>query len=298
MIRQCLVGLMLLIAGACATAPEVTTFEENLTLVEIVEHSAINDLDTFVRAKEAFADERYDDALDLFHQIVLRDENNFTASIGYGDAAIANGQFDLALNHFNALKDKELSPEFQAKVRAGLTLAVIWSGETEDPLSLVNIALRDNPDDHRLWGAKGRLLDKYELWIDAQDAYVQALKTGKILSGTINNMGMSLLRQGRYAEAQEKFQQALELRPETRLYDNNRRMALFLQNKFLSALQDLPDDRASTLLNDAGFIAMGQAKHELAENLFEKAIETSPSYYVQAVENLEKLAALTVESAG
>ncbi len=297
MIRNSMFTLALML-GACATAPEVMNFEENLTLIETVEHSEIDDLDTFVRAKEAFADERYNDALDLFHQIILRDKDNYTASIGYGDAAIANGQFDLALKHFNMLKDKELSAEFQAKVRAGLTLAVIWSGDTEDPLSLVNIALRDNPEDHRLWGAKGRLLDKYELWIDAQDAYVQALKTGKILSGTINNMGMSLMRQGRYAEAQEKFQQALELRPETRLYDNNRRMALFLQNNYLTALQDLPDDRASTLLNDAGFIAMQQAKNDLAENLFERAIEISPSYYVQAVENLEKLTALTEQSAG
>ena len=296
--RSVLLGFAAVLVSACATVPDEQTFEQNVTLIEEVNHSEIDPLDIFVKAKEAYASERYADSQDLYAQIITRDADNLSALIGYGDATIANGQFDLALAHFTALNEKQLDEDAQLQVNAGLTLAVIWSGEAEDPLSLVNIALRDNQEDPRLWSAKGQLLDRYELWLDAQDAYVKALKTGKVNSGTINNMGMSLLRQGRYAEARLKFEQAMELREDARLYDNNRRMTLFLEGQLIEGLEALPDDRASSLLNDAGFIAMNQGDFDRAQTLFEKALDISPSYHVKASENLKKLAELTTQSTG
>ena len=103
-----------------------------------------------------------------------------------------------------------MSDENLEAVEAGLALSEILSGDLDDPVAYIDVATARHSADPRLWNAKGLIHDGREEWLLALDAYVNALKTGEAHSGIINNMGMSLIKQGRFDEAQLKFEQALE----------------------------------------------------------------------------------------
>ena len=283
---------LILAAGlsACATTNKMD-LADNITSLELAEHSEIDIEATIEAAETSFKNENYAGSLELYHRVVLREPGNIEAGLGYADAALALGQSEVARQQFQNLRDLQLSDENLEAVEAGLALSEILSGDLDDPVAYIDVATARHSADPRLWNAKGLIHDGREEWLLALDAYVNALKTGEAHSGIINNMGMSLIKQGRFDEAQLKFEQALEIKPESRLYDNNRRLALFLDNKIRLGLKDIPDDRAASLLSDAGFIAMQQDRTALAKMLMKHAIKTAPSYHVKAVENLKTLEA-------
>jgi len=167
-------------------------------------------------------------------------------------------------------------------------------------------ALDAAPTDERLWSALGKSYDQNKDWIAAQEAYAQALEHGQDWPNAINNMGMSLLMQGRYEKALDKFAQAAQIAPSKALYDNNRRLTLVLMRQYDRALDDLETDdletddletddmaesRAAQLLNDAGYVAMMQGDRDRAKTLFEYAIARSATYHAKAYANLAALRA-------
>jgi len=145
-----------------------------------------------------------------------------------------------------------------------------------------------------LWHALGRSYDQNNAWIDALDAYVNALSTakenGQSTAAVINNMGMSLLMQGRKKEALVKFKQAAKASPDMPVYDNNLRLAATLSGKTTQALKGLSDTKIAQIYNDAGVIAQAQGEHGNATKFYKKAIEKSPVYFKRAEENLTALA--------
>ncbi len=284
--RKYLTSFVVLL-GACATAPEISSFSENIKLVESVSHSKMNADETLSQAHQAYENEQYGKSLDLYNRVVLRDPSHLSARIGFANAALALGKADLAREQFLQLTEYGLDETQMDQVLAGLALADVFSGKSKAPIHRLSEALKHIDADPRLWSAKGQFLDAQGDWLEAQDAYIAALKTGRAHSKTINNMGMSLLKQGRIDEAKAKFEQALELQPGSRLYDNNRRLALFMKKDIIEGLREFPENRAASLLNDAGFIAMQNEEFVLAVYLLEKAIEISPTYHIKAVENLK-----------
>ncbi len=151
-------------------------------------------------------------------------------------------------------------------------------------------ALKDSPDDHRLWNALGKLHDGHEKWLDALDAYVQALtiakNSGSSTSAIVNNMGMSLLMQGRKKEALAKFKQANMANPDMPVYNNNLRLAQTLLGKTDKALKGLSETRTAQVYNDAGVIAEARGELGKARSLYMKALEISPVYFELAEKNL------------
>ena len=190
------------------------------------------------------------------------------------------------------IADNLLSDVLQAHkttIFNGLVLAEILAGKSQDIEVRLNQALEHDRSDPRLWNALGQFHDGQAAWSAAQDAYIRALKTGKAASAVINNLGMSLLMQGRYDEAAAKFTQAITIKPSSKLYDNNQRLLMILQGDYAKALRGLGETRAAHILNDAGYIAMQKEDYTLAETLFERAIETNPTYHDKAYANLAVL---------
>lgn len=154
-------------------------------------------------------------------------------------------------------------------------------------------ALQGSPNDPRLWNALGKVHDGNEQWLDALDAYVKALavakKNGTGTAAVVNNMGMSLLMQGRKKEALAKFKQARKANPDMPVYDNNLKLAQTLSGKTDKALKGLSDSRAAQIYNDAGVIAEASGKPQKAASLYKKAIKKSPIYFELAEKNLAGL---------
>ena len=102
---------------------------------------------------------------------------------------------------------------------------------------------------------------------------------------------MSLLKQGLYELALKKFEQALLVKPDKTLYDNNRRLTLALMSEHDAAIDDIESDRAADIYNDAGYIALTQKKFTVADTLLNQAVTLSTSFHADATANLNILEA-------
>lgn len=199
-----------------------------------------------------------------------------------GDAALGLGYHDKAKAHYEAA-----APSIARY--AGTTLARIGLGEAGDVEVALNAALEINMTDIRLWQALGRYHDDAGRWIEAQEIYVRALRSGADHGAVLNNMGMSLLMQGRYSEAQAKFDQATTLDGTVTIYRHNLHITYALQQDYKRMAESLPDSDAAIIYNDAGLLAMRGKRNILAASLLEKALSLSPVHFAIAEANLRAL---------
>lgn len=238
------------------------------------------------------------------------ERKNYTALLGFADAALALSALgetyqDEARLVYNALintqtSDTGLSKAMKARASAGLALVDALDVNMDADVGAqthieakIMLALDATPNDPRLWNALGQVYDRKNNWVSALDSYVTALRLshdrGAAVAPVQNNMGMSLLMQGRTSYALQKFKQAHQAHPDIQLYDNNHRLALVLSDKLAQAIEGLEEGRTAQLYNDAGYIAQGNGDDQRARALYERAILTSPVYFEIAEENLKTL---------
>lgn len=292
--RAFIIGCAALSLTACAST-NVTPddFAASIRPVEQQTGSHLDSALALVKAQNDFNAERYDESFNGFQIVALKEPENLTARIGWGNASIALNLFEKAYEIFSNKIGLETAktPEKHAHL-AGLVLAEVATGRAEDEEVRLNEALEYNLHDVRLWNALGRFHDKQEDWVPAQRTYLKALNTGpKGRSSAINNLGMSFLKQGQYNMALEKFEHALNLKPQYGLYDNNRRLTLALMSDYSAATDNLGQERAADIFNDAGYIALSQKKYDIAKSLITQAIDLSPYFNMTAETNLMTLKA-------
>ena len=190
-------------------------------------------------------------------------------------------------------KNIDSSENHISRAKSGMLLLDLASLKPKEAEENLRLALEDSPNDPRLWNALGKLHDNNANWLDALDVYIQALtvakQAGSSTAAVVNNMGMSLLMQGRKKEALAKFKQANKSNPDMPVYDNNLRLAQTLSGKTKTALKGLSEIRAAQIYNDVGVIAQAQGKPKQARYFYKKAIEQSPIYFVVAEKNLAGL---------
>lgn len=196
-------------------------------------------------------------------------------------------------------KNMGLTKAIKARAEAGLVLLDSIAVSSDDVTAQrdvearIMLAIDVTPSDPRLWNALGQVYDRKQNWFSALDSYVTALRLSHDKGATVapvqNNMGMSLMMQGRTLDALQKFKQAHTAHPDVQLYDNNYRLALILSDNLGQAVEGLEGVRVAQLYNDAGFIAHGNGDEIRARKLYEKAILTSPVYFEIAEQNLKKL---------
>ncbi|HHI89226.1 MAG TPA: tetratricopeptide repeat protein, partial [Hellea balneolensis] len=193
--------------------------------------------------------------------------------------------------------NEKLDPALRTLAKTGLLLVDLDKMEPQKAEVKIRQALIRQSDDVRLWNALGHISDAQNKWMQSLDAYVQALtiakKNGNNTAPAINNIGMSLLMQGRYKEAILKFEHAAEIDSDKQLYDNNKRLALILSGQLDKAVEGLSKTRQAQIYNDAGVLAVRLGKYEHAEHLYQKALEISPVWFALAEANLEDLRGLT-----
>lgn len=243
--------------------------------------------DPLIQAVEARASGDYADAYNKFYAAWLATPDNEDVVLGLTDMALRTGHLETA---YQAISKLELNTETaKPTLLAAQVLTEISVGQSPDIELRLNQALERAPDDPRLWNALGKFHDINENWLQAQDYYIQALKTGGSKAGLNNNLGMSLLLQGQTQAAISKFEQAINIDSRIAIYDNNRRLALALNGQFLDATKELPNSEAADILNDAGYIAKIRNDTVKAKTLFTAAIAQSDSYHPKAHENLKQL---------
>lgn len=286
----------LVFLSGCATMPGVDVTPININPITQTKSDPFDPEEKLELAQSAFESENYTIALKEYAALLAFNPEDAPARLGAGNSFLALGNFDKAASVFWA-EMPQLDDEESDEWATGKTLSGIYVGKHENNETAIHDGLELAPNDPRLWNAKGQMHDRQQEWMDALNCYVTALDIGKSRTGTINNMGMSLLLQKRYPEAQEKFQNAKDLSPDTNIYDNNWRMSQILMGDHKLALSDIDETRGSNILNDAGYVAMQSDRMLLAEHLFNKALEISPVFHEKAQANLDALLAVQLEAA-
>lgn len=284
----CITALLL---TACASAPKVAVQPASESVSVRASAKFSDDLfdadKTLMNADAAFAKERFAEAARDYKTVLMAERDHMRARLGYGNAVLALGQGAAALESFLAL------PKDHEGRLSGLVLSEIMTGTSPDPEVRLNAALEADPKDPRLWNALGQFHDGQGRPLRAQDNYLRALASahakGRTISASINNLGMSYLMAGRLEAALDKFEQAVSLRPDFDLYDNNRRLVYAMRGDYGTAIKGLSGMRAADVLNDAGYIAQERGERATAKLLFSRAVEIAPRHHVMATENLKNL---------
>ena len=288
-LRSNIVALCVLLS-ACAATPLPTGESVNARPVTVVKSETIDIDAKLAEGKLAYRTREYAASYDAFTQALLHDRRHTIAWLGRANAALALGREDDALEAFNNVDTSDLSETEKQELLAGLSLLTMGQTKTADQEKRLLKALTFAGDDIRLWNTLGQYYDQTGQWDKSIDVYVEALKIGEGRDSIINNLGTSLMYQGRYKEALDKFKQARVIDPTSELYDNNERLIAALSGEYNSAVKGLTPKRAAWLLNDAGVIALKRGDIEIAKSLLTRATAVSPVYHVKAHANLQKIA--------
>lgn len=306
LISPCLIGILVLCA--CATTKPATDVQVRpvLTNSSPAPQQGFDVEIALAEAQKLRLSSDYGASYDAYSVLFthirsqqVEDEIRTDILLGLADSALSlswrAGTYETrARELYNIVaKDEDSSKNHKTRAMSGTLLLDLASLKPNEAKEQLRLALEASPDDPRLWNALGKLHDSGANWLDALDAYVQALtvakQTGSSTAAVVNNMGMSLLMQGRKKESLAKFKQAYKANPDMPVYDNNLRLAQTLSGKTKAALKGLSDIRAAQIYNDAGVIAQAQGKPSQARKFYKKAIQKSPVYFVVAEKNLAGL---------
>ena len=199
---------------------------------------------------------------DLFTRVLNEDPDNFRALLGLGRIARDRGEYEKAMEFLYQAKD--LQPE-SAEALTELAMA-------HDLLGQGNLAL-------------------------AEPLYREALSLQPDDPNIQNNLGFNLALQGRYPEAISYLSRALSMERDNARIKNNLATALLLNNQESEALQLFENSIGkAAAFNNIGYLYMTQGIWDKAEQSFRKALQTSPTFYLRAQQNLDRLRQLRTQA--
>ncbi|MCF6219523.1 MAG: tetratricopeptide repeat protein [Robiginitomaculum sp.] len=298
-----------LIMSGCATTTASTTKTTEVDVRPVVKSTGLVEAVALDVGAELSRARKLQNASDFAASLVIYEDTLARMSqahpsradieIGLADSALAlawRGEkyAQQARKTYQAISgNAEYSDAIKRRAKSGLLLLDLARDTPEIGAQKLQAALETNPNNPRLWNALGEIRDKNNDWMGALDVYVKALRAAKrngtSTAAVVNNMGMSLLMQGRNKEAVSKFKQAKKANPEMPVYDSNYRLAQILSGKTNKALKGVSETRAAQIYNDAGVIAQSHGNTRQASSLYKKALEISPVYFERAEENLAGL---------
>ncbi|TDX28411.1 tetratricopeptide repeat protein [Modicisalibacter xianhensis] len=154
----------------------------------------------------------------------------------------------------------------------------------EEQLRAVTIAHGQAP--WRAYNALGIIADMNGNAEQAEQYYQKALSINPESAVVLNNLGYSRYLFGNWAGANEALQSALQADPSYELAWRNLGLVHARQGDYGYALEALGrNGQPAEALNDVGFVSMMSGDYDQALTFFEEAMRLSPAYYVTASEN-------------
>lgn len=238
---------------------------------------------------------RYDDALRLYRELLVKDPNDNRVKLGIADCELATNDPSGASELYRELGS---DPSIHSRVLQGQGIALLRLGRTAPAEEALNDAVTADPKLWRAWNALGAVRDADKQWDKADQAYAKALALVPRSAVVNNNLGFSLLSQGKMKEAIQSFQTALEIDPTLQPAQMNLRIALALEGRYDEATAGVQGPSLPATLNNVGFAAMVRGDYKNAEAYFTQSVNQSSSYEEMASKNLEELRVITGKSPG
>lgn len=203
---------------------------------------------------------------------------------GLGESFIGLGEAQAAADTFSAVLKKD-PDDFDALEGRGLALIGLQHDD-EAERDLLKV-LGKYPERWRALNGMGLVSDMRGQIDAARGWYETAMALRKNEPTLYNNYGYSRMMAHDYAGAEQLFRQGLRLQPGMIRLRNNLVLAIAWQGDYERAVEARGDVPLHVALNNTGYIALLRADYEDAMKLFQRAIDTSPSWYERAAANLE-----------
>lgn len=234
-----------------------------------------------------------DSALYYYVKTVERDTQDVAAMLAIGRIHEARGNLDLSAAAYE-LALRTDSTRMDARERLGLVL--LRRSRYEDAQTQLEAVLAADPVRVTALNGLAVIADLRGDRARAQDYYDRAVKIAPNSTRILNNYAYSLYLAGAWPQAEQIYRRLLTLDGKHRQGALNYGLLLARKGDAKGALETfrrvLPEPHA---YNELGYIFMMAQRYDDAANLFLKAIETSPTYFRQAYDNLEKVRALAPE---
>lgn len=229
--------------------------------------------------------EQYREAAKVFGDVLSKQPDYIGAKLGMAESLLGMGALQPAYAAFTAISE---TPDIGVSARQGQGISLLLLGQKDKAQDILLNVVKESPAAWRAWNALGRSYDMSENWELSVHAYNMALKSKPNTPMVLNNLGMSLLSQGHYADSEKKFRDALIAQPDFEVARNNLRFAVAMQGRYRDAFVGVARSDMPTVLNNVGYAALLRGEKERAEAYFQRAIETSPHFYEQAYNNLQR----------
>lgn len=276
--------LLVLGVSACATPSDTDVMQA----LAPAPPSAVETAALLAVADRALDNGEYRDAYAQYGRVLEADPKNENARIGIAETYLAASQAKEALAIFREVGNST-SPKVRLAAHQGQGICLLMLGEAQPAYDALARVVAEDPSLWRSWLALGRYHDQQQAWSASAEAYQRSLATTTRPHMVHNNWGMSLLAQGRPAEAALHFEQALTARPDFDVARNNLRLALALQGKYEEALAGADGTELPSALNNVGYAALLRGDTEEAQKYLTRAMETSPRFNEVAWRNLRRI---------
>ncbi len=201
--------------------------------------------------------------------------------------SLRGGNFVEAEKQFAALTKMDSGDGFAWQ---GLGLSLLSQARPDDAMDALDKAVSLDP---KLWKAqngRGIILNRQGKSAQALTAFEQALKYQRNSAALYNNQGLAYMMTGQLSQAADSFQKALRINPGYVQANNNLALTFFKQGKTEMALPLFERTLgAAKAHNNLGCLLAWQGHYEKAAQMFNSAVEISPTYYKLAADHYEEV---------
>jgi Flp pilus assembly protein TadD len=222
-----------------------------------------------------------------FVTALKREDRSAWAYVGLGDIDYRSQDYPSALVNYQkatVLDTKNLEAVI------GQAQALRQMGKLNAAVEQLNQALKLAPNDVRVLS---ELAISYDLQGEeklAAPLYQEVAVKAPDQAATYNNIGVSKLTQGQYAEAIVNFSKAYMLDGKDERISNNLAMAFALYGQEDQAMKLFGKTIGEAAAwNNLGYLYMTQGRYDEAERSLKKALVLNPKFYTRAQENLDRL---------
>ncbi len=222
-----------------------------------------------------------------FVAAIDKDPTIVDAYIGLGRTEMLRGNYSGALINFS--KARGLKPDYVPAL-VGEAQALRSEGKLNAAIKKVNEAMVVAPEDITVIKELAIIYDLMGKENLSGPLYLEITEKSPDQAASHNNLGLNYMVRGEYHEAILSFLQALELDRDNSRIKNNLASAYLLSGDQGSALKlfkvTLGEAEA---YNNIGYLLMTQGLFDESEQALRKSLQLSPSHYVRAQENLDRL---------
>ena len=172
----------------------------------------------------------------------------------------------------------------------GLGILLLQRRDYDEAGRLLSEAVQIQPRLWRAHNALGVIADLRQDFHTAQNHYEQALSVLPNSAMLLNNLGYSQYLSGDWSAAIQSMKSALTINSDYHLAWRNLALIYTRKGRYAEAVEALSKtEDVAKAYNDVGYVSLVDGRLDEAEGLFEEAMRLSPTFYVMASENAERV---------